>query len=315
MNLTHLKYIVEVERQGSITKAAAALYMGQPNLSKVIKEMENELGVPIFKRTAKGVVPTAKGEEFLQYAKAVIVQIEKMEELYLSDSSERQSFQLMLPRASYITHAVTEFLKKLPHTERMDIKLKETNSLEAINAIIECEYSLAVIRYELHQEEFFNSLLAEKNLKSRRLLTFDSVVLVSEDSPLARKDRLTDSDLDDMIEILHGDTAVPNVSAALQKRSTRINTRKRHIYVYERGSQFDILCTVPDAFMFVSPMPQTVLDRCRLKQIPYSGESGAHRCRDALIYQSAYRMTATDKLFLDELEQVISEMPCAGAQP
>ena len=53
MNLTHLKYMVEVERHGSITKAAAALYMGQPNLSKAIKELELEFGVPIFKRPQK----------------------------------------------------------------------------------------------------------------------------------------------------------------------------------------------------------------------------------------------------------------------
>ena len=47
MNLTHLRYMVEVERLGSITKAASALYMGQPNLSKAIKEMEREVGIPI----------------------------------------------------------------------------------------------------------------------------------------------------------------------------------------------------------------------------------------------------------------------------
>ena len=61
MNLTHLRYMVEVERLGSITKAASALYMGQPNLSKAIKEMEREVGIPIFKRSAKGVVATEKG--------------------------------------------------------------------------------------------------------------------------------------------------------------------------------------------------------------------------------------------------------------
>lgn len=60
MNLTHLRYMVEVERLGSITKAASALYMGQPNLSKAIKEMEREVGIPIFKRSAKGVVATER---------------------------------------------------------------------------------------------------------------------------------------------------------------------------------------------------------------------------------------------------------------
>lgn len=57
MNLTHLRYMVEVERLGSITKAASALYMGQPNLSKAIKEMEREVGIPIFKEVQRVLLP------------------------------------------------------------------------------------------------------------------------------------------------------------------------------------------------------------------------------------------------------------------
>ena len=58
MNTQHLKYAVEVERTGSITQAADNLYMAQPNLSKAIKELEDTLGISIFRRTSKGVVPT-----------------------------------------------------------------------------------------------------------------------------------------------------------------------------------------------------------------------------------------------------------------
>ena len=103
MNLTHLRYMVEVERLGSITKAASALYMGQPNLSKAIKEMEREVGIPIFKRSAKGVVATEKGKQFLQYAKAILVQMDKMESLYKDNGENAVNFSLLLPRASYIT--------------------------------------------------------------------------------------------------------------------------------------------------------------------------------------------------------------------
>lgn len=306
MNLTHLRYMVEVERHGSITKAAAALYMGQPNLSKAIKEMELEIGIPIFKRSAKGVVPTEKGQEFLQYAKAIIVQMDKMEELYKKTDDPRVDFQLMLPRASYITYAFTEFMNRLPETELMDVKFKETNSLEAINAVIECECSLAIIRYELGQEDFFISLLGEKNLRCQELWTYDCMVLMSEKSPFARARSVSESDLADYIEVLHGDNAVPNVSAALQKKNSRMRSHKKHIYVFERGSQFDILGSVPDTFMYVSPMPEDVLKRCGLVQKPFSGTK--RTCRDALIYQSSYRFSRTDQLFLDVLGEVIGKM-------
>lgn len=72
MNLLYLKYAVEVARTTSITKAAEALYMGQPNLSRAIKDLEEELGIKIFKRTSKGIVPTEEGEEFLGYARSIL---------------------------------------------------------------------------------------------------------------------------------------------------------------------------------------------------------------------------------------------------
>ncbi len=306
MNLTHLRYMVEVERHGSITKAAAALYMGQPNLSKAIKEMELEIGIPIFKRSAKGVVPTEKGQEFLQYAKAIIVQMDKMEELYKENSESRLDFQLMLPRASYITYAFTEFMNKLPKTELVDVKFKETNSLEAINSVIECECTMAIIRYELGMEDFFTSLLNEKNLRSQEIWTYDYVVLMSEKSPLASSRTVTEAELEDYIEILHGDTAVPNVSAALQKKSSRMKSHKRHIYVFERGSQFDILSSVPNTFMYVSPLPAEILRRYRLVQKPCLGPKRTNR--DTLIYQSSYRLSKTDQMFLDVLKDIIKEI-------
>ena len=64
MNTQHLRYAVEVEKAASITQAAENLYMSQPNLSKAIKELEAHLGIWIFRRTPKGMVPTARDRCF-----------------------------------------------------------------------------------------------------------------------------------------------------------------------------------------------------------------------------------------------------------
>ncbi|HOA80402.1 MAG TPA: LysR family transcriptional regulator, partial [Defluviitaleaceae bacterium] len=55
MNLLHLRYALEVEKTRSISKAAENLLMSQPNLSRAIKELEESLGITIFKRTSKGI--------------------------------------------------------------------------------------------------------------------------------------------------------------------------------------------------------------------------------------------------------------------
>ena len=58
MNILHLKYAVEVAKTKSISKAAENLYMGQPNLSRAIKELEESLGIVIFERNTKGITVT-----------------------------------------------------------------------------------------------------------------------------------------------------------------------------------------------------------------------------------------------------------------
>ena len=137
MNLQHLKYAVEVEKTGSITQAAENLYMGQPNLSKAIKELEGTLGVILFKRTSKGVLPTAQGKEFLRYAKSILDQAERMEELYRSGGEGRLYFSAAVPRASYITHAFARLLAGLDQAQQLDVNFKETNATDAIHSVAE----------------------------------------------------------------------------------------------------------------------------------------------------------------------------------
>lgn len=99
MNLAHLKYAVEVEKTGSITKAAENLFMGQPNLSKAIKELEAQVGIAIFRRTIQRcLLPTRKGEEFLARAKAILCQIEEMEAIYRPDDRAHSLSYLYSPR-------------------------------------------------------------------------------------------------------------------------------------------------------------------------------------------------------------------------
>ena len=104
MNILHLKYAVEVAKTQSISKAAENLYMGQPNLSRAIKELEESLGITIFKRTSKGITTTPDGDEFLQKARRIVSQVEEVEEIYRNGRVKKQTFSVCVPRASYFSH-------------------------------------------------------------------------------------------------------------------------------------------------------------------------------------------------------------------
>ncbi len=173
LNFLHLKYIAEVERTGSITKAANNLFMGQPNLSKAIKELETETGITIFKRTARGVEPTKKGQVFLEQAKHILSTVQELERLYKPKNPNTFEFDISVPRASYITHAFTKFLEGFSNTQRISVNFRETSSSEAISDIINAVSNLAIIRYQDIYEPYFLSLLSEKDIEYRSLWEFE----------------------------------------------------------------------------------------------------------------------------------------------
>lgn len=72
MQLVQLQQIVEIEKYKSISKAAKALFVGQPSLSKSLNNLENEIGIRIFERSASGVIPTMEGKEIIQIARHIL---------------------------------------------------------------------------------------------------------------------------------------------------------------------------------------------------------------------------------------------------
>ena len=83
-----------------------------------------------------------------------------------------------------------------------------------------------------------------------------------------------------------------------------VRSSGRRIGVYERASQFELLRTLDRAYMWVSPIPQELLDRHGLVQRP----SLPVRHKDVLIYRRQYMLSPMDELFLAELARVQAEL-------
>lgn len=299
MNTLHLKYAVEVERLGSITQAADNLYMAQPNLSKAIKELEDTLGVPIFKRTSKGVVPTKKGSEFLVYAKNILTQIDKMEALTAPDIEHKQTLNISIPHGSYLAGGITNFVKTLDTNKEMELNIKETGTQEAIQHILYDKFNLGIIRFEKDYEPYFMNYLRDKDLSYQIIWEYDYMVVMSKDHPLAYRENLLNEDFADYIELLHGDIMVPGLNIAETKSLSDGESSKKKIYLYERGSQFDILTNINTSYMWVSPIPNELLIRYDL--IQRIAPEPARKCMDVLIYPKGYSFTYLDKQLIDKI--------------
>ena len=76
MELRHLRYFVAVAEEENVSKAALKLHVSQPGISRQIRDLEDEIGFPLFERSAKSVRLTAAGKVFLTGANEALQQVE-----------------------------------------------------------------------------------------------------------------------------------------------------------------------------------------------------------------------------------------------
>lgn len=170
--------------------------------------------------------------------------------------------------------------------------------MRTIGNVAKEEYNLGIVRYQSIYEPYFEQKFTEKNLTSRLLCEFSYVLLVSEKSPLAAKKCILPKDLEPFIEISHADPYVPSLPLIDARKAELSEYVDKHIFVFERGSQFRLLESVPNTFMWVSPIPEDLLTKYRLVQIPAESPK---KHRDVFIHRDDYKLTALDNRFIEEV--------------
>lgn len=306
MNLLHMKYAVEIAQTNSINKATETLFVGQSALSRAMKELETSLGVTLFERSAKGMFLTPDGEVFIRYAKTVLKQVEDIEKLFSEGTVGKQRFSISVPRASYVTDAFAKFSKRIRKDDRAEIFYKETNSMRAIQNILSEDYKLGIIRYAKTYDRYYKSMMDEKGLDYEMITEFSYVLVMSADSPLAIPEKISYDDLRDYIEIAHADPYVPSLPLSQVKKDELPDNINRRIFVFERGSQFELLTQNPETFMWVSPIPKSLLDRYGLVQ--RECEENKRIYKDVLIHRKDYALSKMDNWFIEELIKTKREM-------
>lgn len=306
MNLLHIRYAVEIASTSSINKAAKTLYVGQSALSRAIKELEASLGVILFERSSKGMFLTPDGEVFIRYAKTVLRQVDDIEKLFSGGSVSKKRFSISVPRASYVSDAFTRFSLHISKNDSVELFYKETNSMRAIRNILDDGYRLGIIRYAKNYDQYYKTMLDEKGLDYELVAEFRYVLVMSKDNPLSALASITYEELQDYMEIAHADPYVPSLPLSQVKKEEISENINRRIFVFERGSQFELLGQNPDTFMWVSPIPKLLLDRYGLVQ--RNCTENKREYKDVLIHRKDYAITDLDNLFIEELIKTKRDM-------
>ena len=122
---------------------------------------------------------------------------------------------------------------------------------------------------------------------------------MNQNSPLVQKEIITFADLKEYIEIAHADPYVPSLSLATVKKSELPDDINKRIFVFERASQFELLASNVNMYMWVSPVPEDLLKRYGLVQRRCVDNNRVYR--DILIYRDDYKLTELDKKFIASL--------------
>ena len=298
MNLLHMKHALEVAKAGSLSKASEALLIAAPNISRSIKELETDLGISIFDRTQNGMKLTPEGEEFINFAKDILGQIDEVEKFYKEGAPKKQKFSISVPRACYISEAFAQFSKSLSK-DATEVFYKETNSQRTIHNMLNHDYKLGIIRYAENYDKYFKAMLEEKGFQYELVTEFTYSLIMSADNPLAQKQEITFDDLSEYIEIAHADPYVPSMPLSKVVKEELPDNIDRRIFIFERASQFDLLSLNPETFMWVSPAPKSLLERYNLVQRKCADNKKVYK--DVLIYKNGYKLSKMDRQFITEL--------------
>ena len=290
MNTLHFKYAVEVEKTRSITQAADNLYMAQPNLSKAIRELEDTLGITIFERTPKGVVPTKKGAEFLSYAKKILAQLDKMEALRDSGNADLRSFDLAAPYGGYIMDAFARFADALSSAE-VRLSFRETDTAEAVSRVAEDRSDLGIVRCRAGSVRYLQSYLAQKELSCEPIWEFTGVLLMARSHPLASFGAVTSDSLAEYIELRRGNETALGFFEEPQQEDTGVR-------IYGCAGAEALLSRMTGSYMIVPPAPKSAYEKSSLIQKTYSE---GLRYTDLLIYPKDSKLSELSLQFVDLL--------------
>ncbi|MEL7566454.1 MAG: LysR family transcriptional regulator [Dehalobacterium sp.] len=194
ISLQNIKYMIEISRHQSISSAAKSLFISQSTLSTAIKEVEQSLGILLFKRNSRGVELTYEGLDYINHAKDILEQAEYLERRYQHKKSLPMRFSVSTQRLPFATKAFIKIIDVIG-LNRYDVAVRECPTHEVIHDVATRRSEIGVLCINDHYLNTMQKLLDASNLTFYTLEKIKNYVFVRKEHPLASRASLTIEDL------------------------------------------------------------------------------------------------------------------------
>lgn len=195
MTLQQLRYILKIVECGSLNEAAKQLYITQPSLSSVVQELEQEFGIEILRRSARGVSLTVDGAEFLSYAKQVMEQSDLMEQRYKAQNPTRRLLAVSTQHYAFAVNAFVNLLVRVGGDE-YEFTLRETRTHDIIEDVGSYRSEVGILYLNEFNEKVMRKIFRERHLRFHPLFEAAPHVFISAKNPLAARERVSLADLE-----------------------------------------------------------------------------------------------------------------------
>lgn len=161
MEIQHLRYFIETAQQKNFTRAAEALFITQPMLTRVIKQLESDMGVQLIERTSKSFHLTEAGEAFYIKSRELLLHYDDLTHT-IEDvkSSRRGSVSLAIPGVlldRYFAPLLVAFRRECPH---VDISIIEGGSKQVAKRVEEGKTEIGLAMMPIpHMNRFYTEII------------------------------------------------------------------------------------------------------------------------------------------------------------
>ena len=196
MTIQQLNYVITISEKGSLNKAAEALFVSQPSLTSAVRELEKELGITLFNRGGKGVTLTNDGAEFIQYARQVVSQYDRLLDKYGKSGNLRKKFGISTQHYTFAVKSFVEMVKRFD-TDEYDFAIRETRTQEVIEDVTTGRSEVGILYLSDFNRKAIGKLLKSSQLEFHPLIKCELYVYLWKGHPLAGKKSIQLSELRD----------------------------------------------------------------------------------------------------------------------
>lgn len=300
MTLQQIKYVLKTVECGSISEAAKQLFISQPSLSNALKELETELGIEIFSRSAKGISLSVDGAEFLSYARQVAEQAELLEQRYKNKRPSRQLCSVSTQHYAFAVNAFVNLIKS-SDADEYEFTLRETRTHDIIEDVKNMRSEIGILYINDFNEKVITKFLQENHLLFNTLFEAAPHVFVSKDNPLASKKSVCLKDLENYPCLSFEQGEFNSFYFSEEILSTVFH--KKSIHVSDRATLFNLLIGL-NGYTICTGVLSSDLNGDNIISVPLECDE---KMRVGWIVNKKAALTKAAQNYIEELKKLISE--------